>query len=260
MTSVAAHTRVACKPTHARSAARPSYVRVHAAAQDQRSPVHAATSALVASAAALLVALPGPSLAREPVFSLADVTGTEQSSRTSMGPNEVDIKDLQSLPNASEKDGAAPAIQKYAEPPKAQAPKPVPEAVKQGVESVGKDVGALPGKQSLFSIADVTGTEQSSRKTMGPNEVDVKDLQSLPNASKKDGAAPAIQSYGNVPKKKQAPKPVPEAMKQGVESVGKSTGGKSEGGGKSKGSVSVASKDQGNPQFEAFIRRARGGK
>lgn len=37
-----------------------------------------------------------------------------------MGPNEVDIKDLQSLPNASEKDGAAPAIQKYAEPPKAQ--------------------------------------------------------------------------------------------------------------------------------------------
>lgn len=38
---------------------------------------------------------------------------------------------------------------------------------------------------------------------MGPNEVDVKDLQSLPNASKKDGAAPAIQSYGNVPKKKQ---------------------------------------------------------
>lgn len=25
-----------------------------------------------------------------------------------------------------------------------QAPKPVPEAVKQGVESVGKDVGALP--------------------------------------------------------------------------------------------------------------------
>lgn len=37
-----------------------------------------------------------------------------------MGPNEVDIKDLQSLPNASEKDGAAPAIQKYAEPPKKQ--------------------------------------------------------------------------------------------------------------------------------------------
>lgn len=37
-----------------------------------------------------------------------------------MGPNEVDIKDLQSLPNASVKDGAAPAIQKYAEPPKAQ--------------------------------------------------------------------------------------------------------------------------------------------
>ena len=28
-----------------------------------------------------------------------------------------------------------------------QAPKPVPEAVKQGVESVGKDVGALPGER-----------------------------------------------------------------------------------------------------------------
>lgn len=28
-----------------------------------------------------------------------------------------------------------------------QAPKPVPEAVKQGVESVGKDVGALPGQR-----------------------------------------------------------------------------------------------------------------
>ena len=40
--------------------------------------------------------------------------------RTSMGPNEVDVKDLASLPNASEKDAAAPAIQKYAEPPKPQ--------------------------------------------------------------------------------------------------------------------------------------------
>lgn len=37
-----------------------------------------------------------------------------------MGPNEVDVKDLSSLPNASEKDSAAPAIQKYANPPKAQ--------------------------------------------------------------------------------------------------------------------------------------------
>ena len=37
-----------------------------------------------------------------------------------MGPNEVDVKDLSSLPNASEKDAAAPAIQKYANPPKAQ--------------------------------------------------------------------------------------------------------------------------------------------
>lgn len=201
-------------------------------------------------------------MAREPVFNLADVTGTEQSSRTSMGPNEVDIKDLQSLPNASEKDGAAPAIQKYANPPKPQAPKPVPEAVKQGVESVGKDVGALPTSKPLFTIADVTGTEQSSRKKLGPNEVDVKDLQSLPNASQKDGAAPAIQQYGKTPKK-QAPKPVPEAVKQGVESVGKSSGGKGDSGAKGsakKGGVSVASKDQGNPQFEGFIRRLRGGK
>lgn len=37
-----------------------------------------------------------------------------------MGPNEVDVKDLASLPNASEKDAAAPAIQKYAEPGKKQ--------------------------------------------------------------------------------------------------------------------------------------------
>lgn len=47
-------------------------------------------------------------------------------------------------------------------------------------------------------------------------------------------------------------------MKQGVESVGKNTG-KGDAGGK-KASVSVASKDQGNPQFEGFIRRLRGGK
>ena len=40
--------------------------------------------------------------------------------RTGLGPNEVDIKDLSSLPNASEKDAATPAIQKYAEPPKKQ--------------------------------------------------------------------------------------------------------------------------------------------
>ena len=40
--------------------------------------------------------------------------------RTEMGPNEVDVKDLSSLPNASEKDAAAPAIQKYAEPPQKQ--------------------------------------------------------------------------------------------------------------------------------------------
>lgn len=38
--------------------------------------------------------------------------------RSRLGPNEVDVKDLQSLPNASKKDSAAPAIQKYADPPK----------------------------------------------------------------------------------------------------------------------------------------------
>ena len=38
--------------------------------------------------------------------------------RTKLGPNEVDVKDLSSLPNASKKDSAAPAIQKYADPPK----------------------------------------------------------------------------------------------------------------------------------------------
>ncbi len=40
--------------------------------------------------------------------------------RTRLGPNEVDVKDLQSLPNASKKDSAAPAIQKYANPGKKQ--------------------------------------------------------------------------------------------------------------------------------------------
>ena len=43
-----------------------------------------------------------------------------------MGPNEVDVKDLSSFPNASEKDAAAPAIQKYAEPPKPQVQHPLP--------------------------------------------------------------------------------------------------------------------------------------
>ena len=38
--------------------------------------------------------------------------------RTGLGPNEVDVKDLSSLPNASKKDSAVPKIQKYAEPPK----------------------------------------------------------------------------------------------------------------------------------------------
>ena len=62
-------------------------------------------------------------------------------------------------------------------------------------------------EQSLTKAVDVTKGEVCThciaclcRKTMGPNEVDVKDLQSLPNASKKDGAAPAIQQYGKTPK------------------------------------------------------------
>lgn len=257
LTSTSVHTRAISRPTAARAAApRSSCLRVHALAQDRRSPAHAGASALVASAAALILALPGASVAATQAFTLADVTGTEQSSRTGLGPNEVDIKDLSSLPNASEKDAATPAIQKYAEPPKKQAPKPVPEAVKQGVESVGKDVGALPGRD-VFTIADVTGTEQSSRTRLGPNEVDVKDLQSLPNASKKDSAAPAIQKTSN-PGKKQGGKPVPEAVKQGVETVqdkGKKKAAKGE------ASASKAStKATSSPQFEAFIRRIRGGK
>ena len=40
--------------------------------------------------------------------------------RTRLGPNEVDVKDLSSLPNASKKDSAAPAIQKVASPGKKQ--------------------------------------------------------------------------------------------------------------------------------------------
>ncbi|DBA68728.1 TPA: hypothetical protein ACH3X2_013425 [Trebouxia sp. C0005] len=257
LTPTSVQTRATFRPTAARAAApRSSCLRVHALAQDQRSAAQAGASALVASAAALILALPGASVAATQTFTLADVTGTEQSSRTGLGPNEVDIKDLSSLPNASEKDSATPAIQKYAEPPKKQAPKPVPEAVKQGVESVGKDVGALPGRD-VFTIADVTGTEQSSRTRLGPNEVDVKDLQSLPNASKKDSAAPAIQKYAN-PGKKQAPKPVPEAVKQGVETPqdkGKKKAAKGEA-----SASKAATKATSSPQFEAFIRRIRGGK
>lgn len=66
----------------------------------------------------------------------------------------------------------------------------------------------------------------------------------------------------------QGGKPVPEAVKQGVETPGKSKGGA----GKAKaaadeaasagkaGVSNVSSKAKSNPQFEAFIRRARGGK
>ncbi|DBB03459.1 TPA: hypothetical protein ACH3X3_010813 [Trebouxia sp. C0006] len=260
LTSTSVQARATFRPTAARAAApRSSCLRVHALAQDQRSPAQAGASALIASAAALILALPGASVAATQAFTLADVTGTEQSSRTGLGPNEVDIKDLQSLPNASEKDSATPAIQKYAEPPKKQAPKPVPEAVKQGVESVGKDVGALPGRD-VFTIADVTGTEQSSRTKLGPNEVDVKDLQSLPNASKKDSAAPNIQKTSS-PGKKQAPKPVPEAVKQGVETSGKKAAKGAATAAKGEASASKAStKATSSPQFEAFIRRIRGGK
>ena len=44
--------------------------------------------------------------------------------RTETGPNEVDVKDLASLPNASEKDAAAPPLQKYGEPGKKQVSMP----------------------------------------------------------------------------------------------------------------------------------------
>ena len=53
----------------------------------------------------------------------------------------------------------------------------------------------------------------------------------------------------------QAPKPVPEAVKQGVETPGKKSKGGDEGGGKV-----TANKATSSPQFEAFIRRIRGGK
>ena len=64
----------------------------------------------------------------------------------------------------------------------------------------------------------------------------------------------------------QAPKPVPEAVKQGVETPqDKGTGKKSKKGGEAavdsaaSGSKSAA-KAISNPQFEAFTRRLRGGK
>jgi hypothetical protein len=88
---------------------------------------------VAASAAALLVSLPGPALAAQ-IYDVADVTGTEQSDRVGLGPNEVDRKDLASLPNASPKDAAVPAIQKVATPGKKQDPKPVPKELQQGVE------------------------------------------------------------------------------------------------------------------------------
>lgn len=59
----------------------------------------------------------------------------------------------------------------------------------------------------------------------------------------------------------QAPKPVPEEVKQGVETPDKSAAGKSAGGKSKKASSAlVASKAGGNEQFEGFIRRLRGGK
>ncbi|KAL3155742.1 hypothetical protein ABBQ32_012760 [Trebouxia sp. C0010 RCD-2024] len=265
LTASPTQARTAFKSTAPRTAApRSACVRVHALAQDHRTPVQAGVSAVVASAAAIILALPGASIAATPSFVLSEATGTEQSSRTGLGPNEVDVKDLQSFPNASEKDAAVPAIQKYAEPPQKQAPKPVPEALKQGVESVAdKGVSVAPGR-NVFTVADVTGTEQSSRTGLGPNEVDVKDLQSLPNASKKDGAVPAIQKVANPPKKKEGNRGVPEAQKQGVETPQDKSGKKKKGGddtpkGAATGPAS-AQKAKGSPQFEAFIRRARGGK
>ena len=60
----------------------------------------------------------------------------------------------------------------------------------------------------------------------------------------------------------QAGKPVPEAVKQGVETPSKGGGAGKSAGGKSKkaSSAIAASKAEGNPQFEGFIRRLRGGK
>ncbi len=56
----------------------------------------------------------------------------------------------------------------------------------------------------------------------------------------------------------QAPKPVPEAVKQGVETVQDKGKKKAE---KGEASASkVSQKATSNPQFEAFIRRIRGGK
>lgn len=46
----------------------------------------------------------------------AVVMETLMCCRTRLGPNEVDVKDLESYPNASKKDAAAPPIQEVAKP------------------------------------------------------------------------------------------------------------------------------------------------
>ena len=82
--------------------------------------------------------------------------------RTGLGPNEVDIKDLSSLPNASEKDSATPAIQKYAEPPKKQ--------VSQG-QMIAMSILCLHGTalRSLdFKIGASAVAEHLSRRTTQP--------------------------------------------------------------------------------------------
>ena len=64
----------------------------------------------------------------------------------------------------------------------------------------------------------------------------------------------------------QAPKKVPEAVKQGVETPqdkgkkGKKGGSAAAAPDASSSATASASKAKSNPQFEAFIRRVRGGK
>jgi len=125
-----------CQP-RATQVARPAKTMSQAALPTRRRAVvvcqakQSSQNAVAASAAALLLAASSPAIAA-PVFDVADVTGTEQSSRTRLGPNEVDVKDLESYPNASKKDAAAPPIQEVAKPGPKQAPKPVPTEFQSG--------------------------------------------------------------------------------------------------------------------------------
>eukprot|EP00891_Asterochloris_glomerata_P008628 jgi/Astpho2/8628/Aster-05103 len=131
--------------------------------------------------------------------------------------------------------------------------------------SIDPDLTAGPAIATpVFDVADVTGTEQSSRTRLGPNEVDVKDLESYPNASKKDAAAPPIQEVAK-PGPKQAPKPVPTEFQSGrtgsSSTSGKPKAGKTGGGG-GEGTALIGSagpKDS-NKALDGFFARLRGGK